>query len=82
MIITVSVVPNSKKFSISVKDGRVKIMLESPPENNRANIELTTKLSKLLRQEIHLISGHKSKHKKLLINITEEEWLAFLGAHA
>ncbi|VVC04517.1 putative ACR, YggU family [Candidatus Bilamarchaeum dharawalense] len=78
MIILVSVVPDSKKFSISVKDNRLKIHLESPPENNKANVELITKLSKILGKKVQLISGHRSKHKKLAIDISEGEWNIFL----
>lgn len=80
MIVTVSVVPNSKKFSISVKDGVMKVHLEKPPENNKANIELITKFSKLLNIEVQLIAGHKSKHKKLLIAISERDWEQFVKA--
>jgi len=83
MIINVFVVPNSRKFSISTsKDGRVKIYLKNEPENNKANIELITKLSKLLCRDVKLLFGHLSKHKKLSVDITGEEWLAFLQAQA
>ncbi|MFH1785491.1 MAG: DUF167 domain-containing protein [Candidatus Micrarchaeota archaeon] len=78
MIVEVSVVPNSKKFSILVKNKRVKVALKNKPENNRANIELVAGLSNLMGKEVKLISGHKSKNKKLSINITESEWLNFL----
>lgn len=82
MIIEVSVIPNSKKFAISVKDGMVKVHLEKPPENNKANLELISKFSKLFGKEVHLISGHKSKHKKLAIAISENEWETFVKAQA
>lgn len=82
MIIEVSVIPNSKKFAISVKDGIIKVHLEKPPENNKANLELITKFSKLLNTEVQLIAGHKSKHKKLAIAISERDWEKFVKAQA
>lgn len=81
MIIEVSVIPNSKKFAISVKDGMVKVHLEKAPENNKANLELILKFSKLFGK-VHLISGHKSKHKKLAIAISKSDWEKFVKAQA
>ena len=78
MIIEASVVPNSKRFSLSVKDNRLKIHLESPPENNRANIELIKKLSSLTGRQVRLLSGQTSRRKRLEIDMTEEEWAAVL----
>ncbi|MFH1520729.1 MAG: DUF167 domain-containing protein [Candidatus Micrarchaeota archaeon] len=80
MIVEISVIPNSRKFTISVKNGVVKVYLKKSPENNKANIELITQFSKLFNKEVHLISGHKSKHKKLAIAISEEEWKEFVKA--
>jgi len=80
MIAEVSVIPDSKKFSILLsKDGRLKISLKSPPENNRANLELIRALSRVLGKEVRMLSGHASKKKRLLIDITPEDWNAFLS---
>lgn len=78
MIAEVSVVPNSKRFSVSVKDGRVKISMKSPPEHNKANIELVRELSKLLGAPVRIISGHSSRRKRLDIAIEPEKWEEFL----
>ncbi|MEW6748399.1 MAG: DUF167 domain-containing protein [Candidatus Micrarchaeota archaeon] len=78
MIVEVTVAPNSKRFSLSVKDGRLKAALKSPPENNRANIELIKGLSKALGAPVRIISGQTSKRKKLDIAIDEDGWGAFL----
>lgn len=74
MIVELTVVPSSKKFSLSVKDGRLKIYLESPPEKNRANIELIKKLSSLTGCRVRLLSGHTSRKKRVEIDIAEAEW--------
>jgi uncharacterized protein (TIGR00251 family) len=79
MIIEVSVVPGSRRFSITVKNGRIKIALKNPPENNRANIELIKELSSLTGSSVRLISGHNSKKKKLEIGISESDWQKLLS---
>jgi uncharacterized protein (TIGR00251 family) len=80
MIIEVSVVPNSPRFSVSAKNNRLKIMLTSEPERNQANVELIQNLSKLLGVQVRIISGLTSKRKKLSADIGETEWQAFLAS--
>lgn len=49
----------------------LKIRLSSPPEKGKANNELIAFLAKTLKlpkSHIKLISGEKSRHKKLLIS--------------
>lgn len=79
MILEVSVVPNSPKFSVSYKNGRLKVMLTSEPERNRANIELILNLSKLLGKQVRIVSGLTSKRKKLSVDLAPDEWTAFLS---
>jgi len=80
MILEISVVPNSPKFSVSYKNGRLKVMLTSEPEKNRANIELIQNLSKLLGKQVRIVSGLTSKRKKLAVDMTEGEWNAFIAS--
>jgi uncharacterized protein (TIGR00251 family) len=79
MLVEVTVVPKSKRFSVSVKDGKVKIHLRSSPEDNKANIELIKELSKALKTDVRILSGHTSKRKKLEIGMDEENWEFFLS---
>lgn len=79
MIVDVTAVPKSKRFSVSFKDGKVKLFLKSPPEQNKANIEIIKELSKTLNASVKILSGHKSKHKCLEISITEEQWKNFIS---
>jgi uncharacterized protein (TIGR00251 family) len=81
MIVEVTVAPRSKGFSVSVKDGKVRICLRSPPEGNKANLELIKELSKALKAEVHIISGHTSRRKRLELSVSEDEWAAFLAGH-
>jgi uncharacterized protein (TIGR00251 family) len=80
-MIEVTVVPKSGRFSISVKDKKVKIFLKSAAEQNKANHELVKELSKLLGKDVRIASGLKSKLKRLEIDITEEEWENFLESY-
>ncbi|HSB47802.1 MAG TPA: DUF167 domain-containing protein [Candidatus Bilamarchaeum sp.] len=74
MIVEVTVAPNSRGFSLSIKNGRIRIALKSPPENNRANIELIRELSRLTGSGVRILSGAGSKRKTLEIGISKEEW--------
>lgn len=80
MIIEVSVVPNSPRFSVGYKNGRLKVALTSEPEKNRANIELIQGLTKLLGKQVRIISGLTSKRKKLAADISQDEWARFLAS--
>ncbi|MCK4555397.1 MAG: DUF167 domain-containing protein [Candidatus Aenigmarchaeota archaeon] len=74
MFLQVSVKTGQQKTQLSVKDGRILVYLKNRPENNRANRELITTLTNEFERPVFLVSGHKSKTKKLKINkITAEE---------
>ena len=81
MIFDVTAVPRSRRFSISSKDGKVKIFLRSVAEDNKANAELIRELSKLLGSPVRLVSGHTSRRKRIEIGISEAGWAAFLEEH-
>ena len=78
VVAEVTVVPRSKKFLISVKEEKIKIYLKSAPEQNKANLELIKELSKALDgAEVRILSGYKSKRKRIEIGISKEEWKRF-----
>ena len=78
MIVEVTAVPKSGRFSVSFKEGKVKVFLKSAAEQNKANVELVRGLSKALGMEVHIISGQKSRRKRLEIDVSNEEWENFL----
>ena len=80
MIVEISVVPKSGRFLVLLKDGKVKIYLKSAAEDNKANLELLKEIEKLLGKgvRVQIVSGHKSRHKKLGIGVSEEVWESFL----
>lgn len=72
VLIAVKLVPNSSfnKF-VDYTDDYVRIKISSPPVENRANIELINFLSKFFdvnKSKIKIVSGEKSKLKKVQIN--------------
>ncbi len=79
MIVEVTVVPKSGRFAVSIKEDKIKIFLKSPAEQNKANLELVKELSKALGCNVRIISGLKSRSKKIELDASEEEWDAFLG---
>ncbi len=85
VIVDVNVINKSHKFSISIKDGIIKIRLTSPPEKGEANSELVKELGKALGgAPIRIVSGLSSRHKRLEIGLSEEDWkakLAILAKH-
>ena len=73
----VKVIPNSSVSKImEITEEFVKIKLNSPPLEGRANKEVINLLSKILdvpKTSIELISGDKSKLKTLNVPLTEEQ---------
>ena len=70
--IKVRVQPNSSKISIIVdEDESIKIYLNSPPVDGKANSECIKILSKKLKipkSQIEIIKGHKNREKTLIIH--------------
>ncbi len=77
MRIQVTVVPKSGPFRIERKaDGSLKIHLRSAPESNKANMELVKEMRRLLKAEVHIISGLTSRRKVLDISLPEADFLS------
>lgn len=75
IIVEVTVHPNSPKFSIKFNN-RIKVYCKSPPEKNKANLEIIKEFKRTFNREVEIISGLKSKKKRLIIhNITEKEFM-------
>jgi uncharacterized protein (TIGR00251 family) len=83
LILSVRVRPNSGRFAIYKKDDDAVLELTSPAMEGRANQEIMREIPRLLRCEVRILRGAKSKRKLLLLKgITEEELEAFLEMHA
>lgn len=62
MLLNIIVIPNSKKSEI-LEGEILKVKVKSKPENNKANLEVETLLSKHLGKKVKIIRGFKSKRK-------------------
>ena len=68
MKLKIKVKPNSGKQEVIKKDNFYLIKLKSPPENNKANIELIKLLKKYFKQDIKIKSGFTSRMKIVELN--------------
>ena len=80
MIFEITVRPGSKRFRIHKSGARLMADLENDAEKNRANIELIQGLSAALGRPVRIISGQKSRRKRVSADIGEAEWAAFLSS--
>ena len=81
--IQIRVQPNSSKSRISVdKDESIKIYLNSPPVDGKANVECVKLLSKKLKiskSQIEISKGFKNRMKTLIIHgLTYNDIINFL----
>jgi len=66
MKIEVKVKSNSGCQEINeLSEGKYEVKLKSPPENNKANLELLKLLKKKFKKDFKIILGIKSKNKVL-----------------
>lgn len=79
MIVEVTVAPKSGKFRIREKNGIIKVGLKSAPEGNKANLELVKEFEKLFGKPVRIVSGAKSKKKKIELPVSETEWKQFVS---
>ncbi|QGA79919.1 DUF167 domain-containing protein [Candidatus Nanohalobium constans] len=68
----VKVEPGSESFSVE-QAYITKVSLTEPAENGRANAELIRELESILGEKPAIISGHRSRRKKLKVDISEEK---------
>lgn len=69
----VRVIPNAKKFGVSLEGGALKVRVCAPAEGGRANEELTKKLSKLSGARVFIARGLKSRDKEVVFEGMAEE---------
>ncbi len=71
--INVKVRPDSDRFK--VENGYMpKFYLEAEAEKGRANKELINKVEQIMDEKPAIVSGHRSRRKKLKLSMTEQEF--------
>jgi len=69
----VKVRPNNSEQAVNTSSSITELRLEQPAENGRANSELIQLMKNILDEEPGIISGHRSRHKKLKTGLTRDE---------
>ena len=70
-LLKILVKPNSSKSEITGYDDSkqaIKVNIKAPADKNKANLEIVKFFSKLLKKEVKIKSGLRSKEKTLRIN--------------
>lgn len=78
--IYIKVVPGSENFDIEFNDFPT-IYLESEPEHGKANSELINRLKNILGEKPAIVSGHRSRRKKIKVGLEKEEIRGRLERH-
>jgi hypothetical protein len=71
MRLNIRVIPNAKQNKLAEESGRIKIYLNSPPVEGKANkalVEFLAEHYNIKRNRIKIISGEKSRNKIIEIN--------------
>ena len=70
MLLDIRVIPKASRNLVKAEDGRLKVYLTSPAQDNKANaqlIELLSKHLKVKKYQVKIIRGEKSRDKKVRI---------------
>ena len=67
LVIPVTVRPGSGRFLLYRKDGVITLDIKNQPDGGKANQEIITELSNLLRCEVKIVKGKASRNKTLLL---------------
>jgi len=76
IILTINVIPRSKKSEIKVEGNQIIVKVTAPPTGGRANrevIEILADFLQIKKRHLEIISGEKSRVKKILIRTHKRE---------
>jgi uncharacterized protein (TIGR00251 family) len=85
VVVDVLVVPRASKCAFAgVHDGRIKVMLDAPPVDGKANDALIAFFAKALgrpKRDVTIVRGEKGRHKTLALRgMSAAEVLALVGS--
>lgn len=69
----VKVETECREFKLEKSGFMYRVCLTEPAENGKANAELVRELENILDKRPAIVSGHKSRRKKLKLDIPEKE---------
>ncbi len=66
--------PNFRQFQVKIEDDEIVVCCREAPVKGRVNRELTKELARLFKRRVEILSGFRSRQKKVLIaDINPEE---------
>jgi len=65
--------PNSRQFQVRIEDDDLIVCCRESPVKGRTNRELIKELSKLFKRRVEIVSGVRSKNKRILIKDADAE---------
>ena len=71
-VIGLHVKPSSRQFQVRVEDDALVVFCRENPVKGRVNRELVKELSKLFKRKVEIVSGFRSKNKKILQHLVWE----------
>ncbi|MCK5593708.1 MAG: DUF167 domain-containing protein [Candidatus Aenigmarchaeota archaeon] len=78
--LNVTIKLNGSRFKIESKDEKITVSVTERPKDNKVNIEIIKNLERLLRKNVKITKGAKSRKKTIKIEgITEEVARQTLG---
>ena len=82
-VLSLCTIPKSKGFELAGFDkdsNTLKLRTKSPPVKGEANREIEREMKRILNSEVRIISGFKSRRKKILITgLTQEQVIETLN---
>ncbi|MEK6793910.1 MAG: DUF167 domain-containing protein [Spirochaetota bacterium] len=81
--LSLKVVPNARKVHIKKEGGRLKLYVNRPPLDGKANeavIEYFSETLDVPKRAVVIVRGETSREKQLSIDIDPAAWAAFLAA--
>jgi uncharacterized protein (TIGR00251 family) len=73
VVLEVYVKPSSKRFRLELDGDEIVVSCREAPVKGRVNRELVNELSRLFNRKVELVSGTRSRQKKVLISNIEED---------
>ncbi len=65
--------PNSRQFQVKIEGDEIVVCCREAPVKGRVNRELTKELSRLFKGKVEILSGFRSRQKKVLITDSNVE---------
>ena len=67
VLLTVLVKPGAKQNAVLQTEAGIKVLTTAVPEDNKANLAVVKLIKKELGLRVAIVSGHKSKIKRLVV---------------